>query len=143
MRELRWEQIDLDRGVAELREHKTDRNGKPRIIVMPRAVLRILCRHRKTSGLVFLNGRGRQWSKEGFARIFKRYLRRSGVAAKLTPYSLRHGFCVACLDAEIPDRKIADLMGHATTRLIDYYGRSAQVKVDGLRDAIDNLGRKR
>jgi integrase len=143
MRELRWEQVDLDRGVAEMREHKTERTGKPRIIVLPGAVLRILRRHRQSSGLVFRNGRGGAWLKESFARIFKRYLRRTGIPIKLTPYSVRHGFCIACLDDEIHERKIAELMGHSSTRLIEYYGRGAQGKVDGLRDAIDRLGKKK
>jgi integrase len=57
----------------------------------------------------------------------------------VTPYSLRHGFCIRSLDAGLGERQIADLMGHASTKYVSWYGRTAGRRIEYLADLLDRL----
>lgn len=144
MRNLRWQQIDWDRGIAVMRTHKTaKRTGEDRVIVLPRVVIRLLFWRRRESGHVFLNSRGRKWDAVGFARLFRRYLAVARMAhLGVTPYSIRHGFAAACLDAGIRDVRVAKLLGHKSTKLIAYYGSTAKKKIGRLRRCVDHVAKR-
>jgi integrase len=88
----------------------------------------------RTTGHVFLNGRGRPWCRNRFQARFRENVRRAGVRTEMTAYCLRHGFCVKALEGGAGERQLADFMGHASTRYINWYGRGARGNVDYLRE---------
>ena len=61
--------------------------------------------------------------------------------AGISPYSLRHTFCVNGLEAGIGHRQLADALGHTTTRYVEWYGRDTQGNADYLRGVAEDLRR--
>jgi integrase len=145
MRAIRWRDIDWVQGVIRLDDSKTsEATGQPRIIPLDAMLCRLLrWRRGKPDQFVFLNGRGRPWKCPGFARLFRRYGQFAGIRVVLSPYSLRHGFCVRALVAGVGQRQIADVMGHSTTRYIEWYGRSARENASYLKGVLEDIDRGR
>lgn len=149
MKEVRWEDIDLAAATAILTVGKTTRaTGEKRVIVLSDKIVRLLAyikRHvrPKPTDLVFVNSRRTPWTNGTFGRLFRKIAKSAGVRAKITAYSLRHGFCVRALEMGIGERQIADLMGHANTKHIAWYGRSARTKIDYLKATLDAMNRDR
>ncbi len=145
MRTLTWSQIDFALGAAVLNEHKTEATGQRRVIPFTPTLTRLLRYiHRRTAPApqdrVFLNGRGRPWQAPGFARLFRRYGKFAGIRSEVSPYSLRHGFCCRALERNVGERQIADVMGHKSTRYIEWYARAARsniVYLQGIVQAIN------
>jgi len=134
-RALGWEHLDLERGQARVERTvddagafhppKTER-GRRTVPLPPEARQGLrelhLRRGRPVSGLVFINGRGRVLSLRNLLRRdFRPALERAGLPAErvqaLRLYDLRHGFATSGLEAGADVRTVADLMGHANTRL--------------------------
>lgn len=136
MRGLRWEHYDDARGCFEVAGKTTRRTGRKRLLVLNRRAWRFIrwLRRGQTSGPVFRNGRGRAWAKDTFTRLFRRHANAADVRKEVTAYTLRHGFCCELLESGVGERQIADLMGHASTKLVSWYGRGVQSRVDYLRD---------
>lgn len=132
-----------------LDKHKTaNTTGQRRVIPMTPTLVRLLrWIHRRTGpspkDRVFLNGRGRPWVCVGFARLFRRYGKLAGIRLNLSPYSCRHGFCVRALDAGAGQRQIADVMGHKTTRYVEWYSRSSRTNADYLVGVLEQINGKR
>ena len=148
-REVGWQHVDLDVGVACLQKHKSKKaTGEDRVIPLRRVVVRYLTwlwesRKRPASGVIFLNGRGRPWTKGTFSKMFRKYARLAGVREEVTAYCCRHGFTCRALEAGIGERQIADALGHSTTRYVSWYGKSLRGKVDYLRSVVEKLDAKK
>lgn len=161
---LDWSQLDVDRRCFELRGKSTHKTGHKRIIALCSRAWRLInwLRFRAartaavttttegvttfstfpTSGPVFLNGRGRRWNRRSFQSLFRKHARAAGIRPEVSAYSCRHGFCCEALEAGVGERQLADYMGHATTKLISWYGRAIKSKVDYLRDVADRRNAK-
>ncbi len=147
MREVGWEHYDADRGLFELPGKTTRRTGQKRLLVLtPRAWRLIRWMRRwdnRVRGPVFLNGRGRAWTKASFGSLFRRHADAAGVRKEVSAYSARHGFCCEALERGAGERQLADFLGQTSTRYIGYYGRGVKTKVDYLRDAVAGHQEKR
>ena len=51
----------------------------------------------------------------------------------------RHGFCVRAIEAGVGNRQVADAMGHANTRLTDWYGRASTGNAEYLRNVLRDI----
>lgn len=126
---------DFAESLVVLGEHKADATGEVRRIYLNRAarlLLYLLAKQRPT-GPLFVNGWGRPWNAATFARLFRRYAKLAGVRPEVSPYSIRHNFCVRSLNANNGDRQTADLMGQVSTHYVKWYGRTAKTSVEYLR----------
>lgn len=136
-RALTWADVDWDRGVIRLVEHKTARHtGKERWIGLEPAVLRFLrnLRRRSTRPYVFCDQRGQQWKKEPLVRCFKRWATKAGLGPHCVAYSIRHAFAVGAIENGVGERQLADQMGHTTTRMVSWYAAGSRTKADHLRN---------
>ena len=157
MRSALWSELDWDAGVIVLTEHKTAKaTGADRVIGLDDRLLRVLrrlfdrhyvdpspCRCPKAASHphavedhILLNGRDGVWTKGTFGRLFREAADRAGVDRRKSAYSLRHGFCVKSIHHGCSDREIADQMGHSTTRLISWYGRTSRQRAEHLRGVV-------
>lgn len=144
-REARWSDLNWS-GAIQLWEHKTMRaTGEPRIVPLDPWVIWILRRvfeqrHRPPpTDHIFLNSRGRPWTKD-FCKLFRKYARLAGVPDDVSTYSIRHGVCVDLLEHGCTDRETADILGHASTKWINWYGRSSKTRINYLKRT---LGKRR
>lgn len=131
---LGWEHVDLDAGEVRVERAVDDRGefhapktekGR-RLVPVARPGLRQLLREfhlrrgRPESGLVFRDRRGGPLDQRNLLRRhFRPALERAKIARadKLRIYDLRHGFATAAAEAGADVRTVADLMGHASTRM--------------------------
>jgi integrase len=149
MRDAGWQHVDWEAGLLRLPHSKTTKvTGRGRLIPLPDDVLRLLrWLHRgrgyPREGHIFLNSRGRRWTCTAFATLFRKLARQAGVRPGVSPYCLRHGFCVESLEAGVGERQIADAMGHTTTRQVAWYGKDTRGNADYLRGVVENLRRHR
>jgi len=58
------------------------------------------------------------------ARLVRRISRRAGITKRITPYSLRHSFITAALDAGVPPRDVQIAARHADPRTTTRYDRA-------------------
>jgi integrase len=138
MREMLWDEVDWQAGLIRLDRHKTRRSsGRARLIPLTTwalRLLRLLYRHRQEGQThVFVTSRGGPWTCRNFDAIAERFRVAAGVDDSRTPYTLRHGWTVAGLQAGAGQRQLADVLGQVSTRLIEWYGRDAQQNAEYLR----------
>jgi integrase len=70
----------------------------------------------RTDGPVFLAADGRRLDRHGAGRIVRRVARRAGISKSVGPYTLRHAFITAALDAGLPLRDVQEAASHADPR---------------------------
>lgn len=148
MREITWPEVDFERGVIVKQWHKTSRKDpKPRLIGLDPATLRFLrnlYRQRPPNqDRVFLNRRKTPWDRHTFARCLRRVAERIGVGPEMSAYGLRHLWAVTAVEIGLPDKSVADQLGHSSTRLIPWYAAQTSSKTDHLRRVASAAIRRR
>jgi integrase len=125
---LEWSMIDFDRHCIVLHEHKSARSRKdhaPRTIALHPIVIRLLlwlCRRQKPGQkFVFLNSRGRTWSKNALGLRVARIRERVGLSPGAVLYGTRHLFGSQCILNGVDLKILSELMGHTTTRMTEHY----------------------
>lgn len=107
-------------------KHKTSRSArepKPRSVPLSGVAEDIVERRFKAhpkSEVVFLNGKGRPYTRQALRNRLIRWCRRAGIR-DITPYLLRHTFASMQSDSRIETTSLARLMGHTTNRTVERY----------------------
>jgi integrase/recombinase XerD len=84
------------------------------------------------AGMVFLNSRGGQLSRQSAWTIIRRAAQRAGIStASVSPHILRHSFATHLLDGGADVRVVQELLGHASVTTTQVY---TLVTVDKLRE---------
>lgn len=79
-----------------------------------------LCAEPKTDAL-FINRRGTKLSRMGFWKILRKYALTAGIAAELTPHTLRHTFATHLLNQGADLRSVQEMLGHANISTTELY----------------------
>ena len=126
MSAVEWQFIDLDAGAIVLHVHKSMRSRKdraPRVIALTPTVVKLLLwlkRHQPASQFVFLNSRGRPWTRSALGQRIRRLRQTVGLPeAKL--YGCRHRFASDLAEGGCELKALAELLGHTTTRMAEHY----------------------
>lgn len=147
MSSLEWGFIDPGRECISLKHHKTAKKRKdkaPRTIVLYHPVLRLLIwikRHQPESQYVFLNSRGRPWTRNSLALRIMRLRERCGLPQDAKLYGVRHRFGTQAILKGCDLKTLAELMGHTTTRMTEYYVHLAG-QTDHLKAAVKKIFEK-
>jgi integrase/recombinase XerD len=83
-----------------------------------------LVRDRRVTAL-FVNRRGDRLTRQGFWLILKGYAKQAGIAAPVTPHTLRHSFATHMLTGGAPLRNVQELLGHANMSTTQVYTKIA------------------
>lgn len=75
---------------------------------------------------LFLNMRGSQLTRQGLWLIIKRYVRRAGISAEVTPHTLRHSFALQRLDDGLELSEVQELLGHANLSTTQVYAQAQE-----------------
>ena len=141
---LRWDHVDLDRGVIHVRRsvwegtEKRPKGKKSRDIPIS-AVRDALIQHRHERGpYVFCDAEGKQFTKQHCRRPLKRALARAGLP-HFGWHSFRHTFASHLVMKGVPLPAIQQLLGHSTITVTMRY---AKVSKDVKNDAIALLDPK-
>jgi len=80
---------------------------------------------------VFLNARGGRLSRQSAWTVLTKAADRAGVAAEVSPHTLRHSFATHLLDGGADVRVVQELLGHASVTTTQIY---TLVTVEKLRE---------
>ena len=80
---------------------------------------------------LFLNARGGRLSRQSAWVVLRKAAGRAGVAAQVSPHTLRHSFATHLLDGGADVRVVQELLGHASVTTTQVY---TLVTVDRLRE---------
>lgn len=125
---LRWSAIDLRNSVVRLPDSKS---GKPRIVYLCKKAKEILKKRKGCIGPLFPYGNN--WLHKRFRKAVEK--------AKLDDFrfhDLRHHFASMLAKKGISDRKLAALLGHSSTQMVQRYAHLSEQdlkNVVGLLDA--------
>jgi integrase len=132
--------FDAEAGAWVLDEHKTDSNGKPRIILLSPALVE-LCRTlamRHPVGTLFRNSKGGTLSPDRLRNWLFKTRRRLGLG-RITPYSFRHGFATDALANGVPDAHVAELLGHCGTAMLHRHYSHLTARAKTLKAALEKV----
>lgn len=102
----------------------------PRVLLVTRRLARLLMRLRgqgaTAEGPVFLNSRGKPWTKNAVRCLMRRLRRRLGFqpderGEKIVAYTFRHSMATLAAAHGVLDRTLADWLGHVETRTTQRY----------------------
>jgi integrase/recombinase XerD len=130
--------LDLDRGLVVLR----GKGGKQRVVPVGSYAVRALDGYlvrarpelaRRGRGLpaVFLNSRGGRLSRQSAWAVLAAAADRAGLAARVSPHTLRHSFATHLLEGGADVRVVQELLGHASVTTTQIY---TKVTADTLRE---------
>ncbi|MCH8136856.1 MAG: tyrosine-type recombinase/integrase, partial [Proteobacteria bacterium] len=117
---LRWEEVDLRRGIAVLTRHKTSAStGKVRTIILTptaKELVESVPSADVRCGYVFLNRDGKPYTRYGMRSAMVRT--KTGVTS---PYALRHTRAQSLLDAGWSAEEVAEWLGHGDLSTVQVY----------------------
>lgn len=90
-----------------------------------------LARHGRGTPALFLNSRGGRLSRQGAWGVLRAVAERAGLAAAVSPHTLRHSFATHLIDGGADVRVVQELLGHASVTTTQVY---TLVTVDQLRE---------
>jgi integrase len=137
---LKWEHLDLDRGLVLLPGTKTP--GAMDVHPMPMQLVKELLELPRTSEYVFPAGHGGKAfdRRKIFAKVSAYLSETYNKPIKLTPKDLRDWFGTQVVARTSDPRRIMDLMRHTNLRTTTVYMRRVD---DELRGIVESLGSER
>jgi len=124
---------DRGRGLWMFPAAESKGKKKPRIVILT-PDLQSRCDElvgERTAGPIFLNARGRAWTKDSIRHRFMRIKKRTGIA--LHAYALRHTYATNALERGADSVTLAELMGHADTSMLSRNYAHVYRRIDHLR----------
>ena len=98
--------------------------GKPAITALKAylELLRPMLVHaNKNASSVFVSRGGKALTREMLWILVKKYVKRTGLNAKVSPHTLRHSFATHLLSGGADLRTVQELLGHASIRTTQLY----------------------
>jgi integrase len=133
--------VDLERGIAVLVEHKTERSTrKSRLIPLSARARQILTDQigENPAGALFRNDKGNAWTRYAMACAFRRLRAKLGMGKEATAQAMRHRFATDAAKI-LPNTVVAAILGHKSTAMVDRVYTHIGDEVEVLVEAVDKV----
>lgn len=141
---LRPESADLQAGILRVQ----GKGDKVRIVPLDPETVSLVTRYARElrpalaartseprrSQSLFLSKQGRQFTRQGFWKLVKKYALAAGVTADVSPHVLRHAFATHLLERGMNLRTLQLLLGHSDISTTEIY---SHVSAEHLRETLD------
>jgi integrase len=139
----RWCDIDIDRGILTIRQHKSKRKtGKAKVIALVpdvidllRTIAELMPPGTSDDSPIFLNTRGRPWTRRCVWGAIQRFAANCGIEGHYGPHSLRHTFATVAVANGAPVALVAAQLGHASSKVTERYYVDLSNSIDAIRGA--------
>lgn len=99
--------------------------GRPALAAVDAYLVRgrpvLAARGKGNAGALFLNARGARLSRQSAWQVLHTAAERAGIAAVVSPHTLRHSFATHLLDGGADVRVVQELLGHASVTTTQIY----------------------
>ncbi len=112
--------LDIARNLWVKAGKTTRKTKRKRVVHVPIDLmvrLAVLAKERPT-GPILLNRAGKPWRQDAIGWNIRRVRNKLGMGKEVVAYGLRHLFATDGLDRGVPIATVAELMGHASTKMI-------------------------
>jgi integrase len=133
--------FDAERGLWVLERHKTDHNGRRRVVFLTPELTQ-LCRElavKYPTGPLFRTARGQPWPRGTINKLIFTLRKKLGLPETVTAYGYRHTFATDALARGVPEAHVAELLGHAGTAMLHRHYSHLSCRTDMLRAALGNV----
>jgi integrase len=138
LRNLRWEQVDLEAGFIRVLMQKTQLEAEiPISSACRQALLACRARRRDETAYVFVDASGKRYSTTRIRRTFRLAKALASITRRLRPHDLRHTFGCRLASKSVSLQIIAKALGHTTTRMAERYARPSQAAMRAVINALD------
>lgn len=143
--QLKWSDVDFDRRIIVLKQHKTVRSQKrpePRIIPLDPVIIRLLgwIKKQKEGEYVFMTHCGTPWNKDSLGHRVRKARELAGLPDDVKLYGVRHAFGTRGIIAGCDLKTLSVLMGHTDTKMTEHYAHIAG-KRDFLALAMERINK--
>jgi len=134
---LKLKELNLEDGFLLCR----GKGGKERIVPVGGMALQAVDRYldkarsrllKRPDDSLFLTGRGGGFTRQGFWKLLKSYVKKAGLDLKISPHILRHSFATHLLERGADLRSVQLMLGHTqitTTQIYTHVSRERLRKV--------------
>jgi integrase len=127
------------------RRHKTGKKtGKPRVVYLTPPVVKLcqMLAARRPEGPLFLNTRGKPWTRNAVRIRFRNLRKRFPALKGVTAYCYRHDFATQGLMNGLTIAQMQELLGHTSPAMLSFYSHLGQ-QAQAMREAASTATRHR
>jgi integrase/recombinase XerD len=121
-------EVELVRIFGKGRKERINPLGQKALQALKKYLLEVRPKLAKeySEDVLFLNSRGRSFSRMGLWKILRKYVIEAGIQKKVSPHTIRHSFATHLLDGGADLRAVQEMLGHAdisTTQIYTHLDR--------------------